>query len=178
MNDADPPGKFTSHLDLSRVGVVGHSFGGAAALKFCHEDSRCQAVIDMDGAAHGNVIETGVDRPLMILLSDHSRESGLEADQIMSDLRSVRDHAPANTTQFIAIRGSNHFLFSDDGALLKSHVLMGSLRMLGVVSMDGRRQLAVTSYCLRSFFDAYLKMPSGSSVSLMSPLYPEIEAVR
>jgi hypothetical protein len=56
----------------------------------------------------------------------------------------------------IAIRGAGHFLFSDDGALLKSRILMGALRMFGVIGIDRRRQLAVTTYCVHSFFDAYL----------------------
>ena len=77
----------------------------------------------------------------------------------------------------IAIRGANHFTFSDDGALLKSHVMRGVLRVLGKLGIDGRRQLAVTAYCVHSFFDAYLKGASVSRLNLPSPLYPEIEVL-
>jgi len=178
LNQGNGDVRFTGHLDLTRVGVFGHSFGGAAALEFCHEDSRCRAVVDIDGAPHGNVIQAGLDRPLMILLSDHTHESDPEAHQIMDDLQSIYDRAPSNARQFIAIRGANHFLFSDDGALLKSHLVMGSLRTVGIVGIDGRRQLTVTSYCLRSFFDAFLKGSGNSTFTLKSPLYPEIQFVR
>jgi hypothetical protein len=50
--------------------------------------------------------------------------------------------------------------------------------MLGVIGIDGGRQLAVTEYCLRSFFDAYLKGTSVSRLNISSPLYPEIQALR
>ena len=30
-------------LEIARLGVFGHSFGGATALQFCHDDSRCKA---------------------------------------------------------------------------------------------------------------------------------------
>jgi hypothetical protein len=33
----------------ARRGVLGHSFGGAAAVAACNEDQRCTVVIDLDG---------------------------------------------------------------------------------------------------------------------------------
>ena len=75
------------------------------------------------------------------------------------------------------IRGANHFLFSDDGALLKSHMVLRMLRKLGILGIDGRRQLAVTRYCVHTFFDAYLKEPTVSPLNISSPLYPEIVVV-
>ena len=177
LNASDASGKFTGRLDMTRVGVFGHSFGGAAAALFCHEDSRCKAGIDVDGAPHGSVIQAGIDRPFMFLLSDHSHESDPEGSQIGANIQSIYDRLPPNGRAFIAIRGANHFLFSDDGALLKSHIVLRTLRMLGIVGIDGRRQLAVTAYCLRSFFDAYLKGAGVSRLKISSPLYPEIQVL-
>jgi predicted dienelactone hydrolase len=177
LNASDASGKFTGRLAMTRVGVFGHSFGGAAAALFCHEDSRCKAGIDVDGAPHGSVIQAGLDRPFMFLLSDHSHESDPEGRHIAANIRSIYDRLPPDGRAFIEIRGANHFLFSDDGALLKSHILMRTLRMLGIVGIDGRRQLAVTSYCLRSFFDAYLKGAGVSQFKILSPLFPEIEVL-
>ena len=49
--------------------------------------------------------------------------------------------------------------------------------MMGIVGIDGRRQLAITAYGLHRFFDAYLKGPGGSRLDISSPLYPEIQVL-
>ncbi len=175
LNTSDASGKFTGRLDMTRVGVFGHSFGGATALQFCHDDPRCNAGIDVDGQPFGSVIQDGLRQPFMFLMSDHSRESDPESRQIMANIQSIYDHLPPNGRLRIVIGGANHFLFSDDGALLKSHIVMRMLRALGVVGLDGRRQLAVTVYCLHGFFDAYLKGTSVSPLKISSPLYPEVQ---
>jgi pimeloyl-ACP methyl ester carboxylesterase len=177
LNASDASGKFAGRLNMTRVGVFGHSFGGAAAALFCHNDSRCKAGIDVDGAPHGSVIQAGIDRPFMFLLSDHGRESDPESLQIMANIESIYDRLPADGRLRIKIRGANHFLFSDDGALLKSHIVQRTLRILGIVGIDGRRQLSVTTYCVHSFFDAYLKETSASRPNISSPLYPEIQVL-
>jgi predicted dienelactone hydrolase len=163
-------GKFAGRLDMNRVGVFGHSFGGAQAAQFCHDDPRCKAGIDIDGAPLGNVIQTGMDRPFMFLLSDHHREPDAERSQIMADIRSIYDRLPANQRFLIAIRGANHFLFNDDLALLKSHIVMRILRIVGLVGIDGRRQLGVTTDCIHRFFDACLKGQGAPRFDI-----PEIE---
>jgi hypothetical protein len=66
-------------------------------------------------------------------------------------------------------------MFTDDGALLKSRIVHGVLRVLGRLGIDPRRQLAVTTYCIHAFFDHYLKDAGGSPFSLASPGYPEIQ---
>lgn len=178
LNASDASGKFTGRLDMTRVGVFGHSLGGATAAQFCSEDIRCKAGIDVDGAPLGSVIQTGMHKPFMILLSGQGDfSSDAEIRQIMADIQSIYDRLPANERLRIVIRGANHFTFSDDGALLKSHLMRGLLRVFGKLGIDGRRQLAVTAYCVHSFFDAYLKGASVSRLKISSPLYPEIQVL-
>lgn len=49
LNQRDEAGRFQGRLDLERVGVFGHSLGGATALEFCRVDARCKAGINIDG---------------------------------------------------------------------------------------------------------------------------------
>jgi len=177
LNRSDASGRFTGRLDMARVGVFGHSLGGAAAAQFCHDDSRCKAGIDIDGAPLGSVIRAGIPRPFMFLLSDHGDSSDPGNRQVGADIQSIYDRLPPDGRLRIAIRGANHFLFSDDGALFKSHIVLRTLRMMGILGIDGRRQLAITTYCVHRFFDAYLKGSGVSRLNLSSPLYPEIEVL-
>ncbi len=177
LNRSDASGRFTGRLDMARVGVFGHSLGGAAAAQFWHDDSRCKAGIDIDGAPLGSVIRAGIPRPFMFLLSDHGDSSDPGNRQVGADIQSIYDRLPPDGRLRIAIRGANHFLFSDDGALFKSHIVLRTLRMMGILGIDGRRQLAITTYCVHRFFDAYLKGPRVSRLNLSSTLYPEIEVL-
>jgi predicted dienelactone hydrolase len=175
LNTFDVSGKFTGRLDMERVGVFGHSFGGATAAQFCHDDPRCKAAIDVDGQPFGSVVQAGLRQPFMFILSDQIQATDPETRQILANIQSIFDRLPADTRHRIVIRGANHFLFSDDGALLKSQIVLGVLRMFGVVGIEGRRQLAVTTYAVDAFFDRYLKGDGTTPLDLSSPLYPEIQ---
>jgi predicted dienelactone hydrolase len=177
LNTSDASGRFTGRLDMSRVGVFGHSLGGAAAAQFCHEDPRCKAGIDVDGAPQGSVIDAGIQRPFMFLLSDHGHPSDPDSRRILANIQSIYGRLPPSGRLHIAIRGANHFTFSDDGALFKSRIVRGVLRLLGRLGIDGRRQLAVTTYCVHSFFDAYLKRDGVLRLEISSPFYPEIQVL-
>jgi len=176
LNAADPSGKFTGRLDMQRLGMFGHSFGGATALQFCHDDPRCKAGIDIDGAPYGVVVQEGLNQPFMFVLSDHSREmSDPDSRKIRADLQSIYDRLP-NGRLFITIRGTNHFSFSDQ-MLLKSHYLIGLLRLLGLGGLDGRRGLTITAEYLHTFFDVYLKDAPAALLNQPSQLYPEVQYV-
>jgi len=177
LNASDPSGKFLGRLDLQRVGVFGHSLGGATALQFCHDDSRCKAGIDVDGAPLGNAIGKGVTQPFMFLLSDHGYESDAGSRQVKANIRSIYDRLPDDRRLQITIQGASHFRFSDDGAMLKIPSVMGAMRSVGLVRLDGRRQVVVTAHCISAFFDVYLNGAPASELT-SQPEFPEIEYAR
>ena len=176
LNAADPSGKFTGRLDMQRLGMFGHSFGGATALQFCHDDTLCKAGIDIDGAPYGSVVQDGLEQPFMFILSDHSRElAGPASRKILGNIQSIYDWLP-NGRLFMTIRGANHFSFSDQ-ILLKSHFVIGLLRILGVGGLDGRRGLVITAEYVHTFFDVYLKDAPAALLNKPSRLRPEVQFV-
>ncbi len=154
--------------------LIMRSGGSAPVINyFCAQDARCRAGADIDGALHGRVLQTGVHKPFPFLLSglgDFSSDA--ESRRIMAEIQSVYDRLPPETRVMAVIRGANHFMFSDDPALLKSGLVRAVLRGMRALRIDGARQLAITRYCVRTFFDASLK---GEHPTFSSPLYPELE---
>lgn len=49
LNRGERPSLFAGRLDLNRIGIFGHSFGGTTAGEVCVLDSRCKAVVNLDG---------------------------------------------------------------------------------------------------------------------------------
>lgn len=174
LNASDHSGKFFGRLDMQRIGVLGHSLGGATTLQFCHDDARCKAGIDLDGAPLGSVIAEGVTQPFMFLLSDYRRDSDAETRAVTANINSIYDRLPGDHRLKIMIQGASHFGFSDDGAMLKSPMLMRALHKLGIVPLDGRRQIALTTHYIGTFFDVYLKGVSASELKSKAHS-PEIE---
>ena len=128
------------------------------------------------GLPGGSVVGEGVTQPFLFLMSDHRRESDPEGPHIEANFRSLFDRSPSDRRLEIMIRGANHYMFSDDGAMLKSPLVMRVLRTLGIVRLDGRRQVAVTAHCIGTFFDVYLQGAPASELQ-SQPEYPEVEYV-
>jgi predicted dienelactone hydrolase len=182
LNKADSNGPLQGRLDLQRVGMFGHSLGGATSLLFTQNDRRCQAGIDVDGAPLGPVIHERVTKPFLFVLSDHRGETASESTpnfirDAAPNIRSLFDRMPEEHRMMLQIKGANHFLFSDNGALLKSPALMQMLRWLRIVRIDGRRQLVLTAQVVRAFFDVHLKGAPASELKDRLAA-PEIEVLQ
>jgi len=174
LNATDPSGRFTGRLDMQRLGMFRHSFGGSQALQFCHDDLRCKAGIDMDGEPFGSVVQEGLKQPFMFILSDHSRDlSDPASSQVLANFQSIYDRLP-NGRLFITIRGANHFSFSDQ-MLLTSHSVIRLMRILGFGGLDERRGLTITAEYVHTFFDVHLKDAPSTLLTSISKQYPEVQ---
>lgn len=162
--DESHSGPLGDRLDLEHVGVFGHSLGGATAAQFCHDDSRCKAGIDIDGALRGPVVSDGLEQPFLFLLSDHSNEPAAESARIEAQLDSAVRARPKDK-QVLVLAGANHFGFSDDGAFLKSPPLRRVLQWSGAIRLEGARQVELTRALTAAFFDAHLKGASPAELA-------------
>ena len=72
-----PGSALASRLDLSRLGVAGHSMGGVMAGQFCVEDRRCKAGLNFDGIPqYGTMIDTPMPAPFLMVYSGRPGRAG------------------------------------------------------------------------------------------------------
>ncbi len=168
--DRDPGSPFAGHLDMQHVGLLGHSFGGAAAFEACSLDTRCSATADLDGWLFGRVIQAGLDRPALLISSEAGAIANTPAgQQAAHDFASVFARTPASYQ--VTILGTRHFNFTDSA--IGFHPLEHLLGVLG--SIDGARGLRIASEYLAGFFDQTLKNHPSPLLANPSPDYPEVQ---
>lgn len=141
------------HMDISRMGVFGHSYGGATAAEVCMEDARCKAGADLDGTPFGKVSQTGLKKPFLFVRGDECVQ-GSSDPECQSDLKKTSKIVKSNPSDHyeLGIRGARHFNFTD---LPLMFFPLG--RPLGLIgSIDGARGLRITSAYLEAFFGHYL----------------------
>jgi predicted dienelactone hydrolase len=173
LNTGDPAGPLKGRLDMDRVGIAGHSLGGATAAQFCHDDARCKAGMDIDGMPFGSVIHDGVKQPFFFLMSDHSGEAGAETTRVAAEIDAIYQKAPEGMRWEMTIAGANHFSFSDQ-MFTKSAVVIDALHAFGVMKLERRRGIGIANDCVRTFFDVTLKGAPVEGMKRLATGYPEL----
>jgi predicted dienelactone hydrolase len=158
MDSGERDSPFRGKLDMSRLGVFGHSGGGAVAGQCCVTDPQFKAGVNMDGFQFGDVIDSEVYQPFMFMYSEQF------ADANAAMMRSFKKEVYAMT-----VKGSTHMDYSDNPYVLPISKRMG---MSGKVPAKRMAQI-VNSYLL-SFFDKHLKGKPAPLLDGPSPDYPEV----
>lgn len=170
--DAANGSMFRGRLALARMGVFGHSFGGATAAQVCSADVRCKAGIDIDGDPYGSVTRTGISVPFMFIHSETQGASDCYSHPCIDserDLRAMLRGTPAGAGYILSIKGARHFNATDDA------VLFSPLRPMGLLGpISGARGLRITAAYVRAFFDTYLEHKASSLLRGPSRAYPEV----
>jgi predicted dienelactone hydrolase len=161
LNAGDPATMVAGKLDLSRLGIAGHSMGGAVAGQTCLVDDRFKACANLDGFQWGDVANGEVHQPFMILYSEQFRGG---SDFILDNL--------VNDTYMLTIEGSKHMNFQDMA------VVMPGTKMIGMTgSISAQRMFQITNNYLLAFFGKYLNGEDAPLLAGPSPDYPEVEFV-
>ena len=138
-----PAGELAARLDISRVGVFGHSMGGVTAGQFCLEDRRCLAGLNLDGIPqYGTMIDKSMSRPFLMVYSARPGRSGA-SDAIY--------RRAAHPYYRVDVRDTRHLDFSDMafwGGALRDRPVLGTL--------DARRVNEITGTIVRLYFDQEL----------------------
>ena len=102
-------GPLSGALDLDRVAFVGHSLGGATAAETMRLDPRVDVGVNLDGSMLGPVLETGLERPFLLM------GGAGEEDETW---RTFFSRSPAG--EWLVIDGAAHMAFSDVPVLCRA----------------------------------------------------------
>jgi pimeloyl-ACP methyl ester carboxylesterase len=166
-NDSSSP--FHQKLNLSLVGVYGHSTGGGAAIQFCGTDPRCKALLGLDPFMRPvsyEVIDSGVTQPAFFMFSQRWAD---DVDGRNNALFNKFYPHVEKLLGVVSINGTAHYDFSDIPLLSP---LAPQLRLKGPI--NGKRVTTIVNDYLLSFFEATLDGKSTSLFEGPSP-YPEIK---
>jgi len=174
--DSDATSSLHGRFDLERIGLLGHSRGGATSFQAAKEDPRVKAVVDLDGTLIGNVAQEGLGKPLALILSGDflKQQRELEAAAKDDPRRRVLDaydlvFRSGSPGYRVILPSTTHMSFSDVGWL---PFLSDSYKaMLG--AMDCTRALRVAEDYIEAFFDQHLKGKPSELMMAPSTDYPE-----
>ena len=151
------PGRLAARLDLSRIGVAGHSMGGVAGAQFCVEDRRCKAGLNLDGIPqYGTMIDTAMPAPFLMVYSGRPGRAGA------SDLIYRRS---ALKYYRVDVSGTLHLDFTD------MNWWPGPLRRRGAYgAIEPRRAAYVTRLIVREYFDQELRGRQSPLLAGQTPM--------
>ncbi|MEU1409302.1 Tat pathway signal protein [Streptomyces sp. NPDC005728] len=162
-------------LDLSRVGMFGHSLGGTATATAMDTDPRITAGIDMDGnlttfdGTPMPVAEHGLARPFLLMGKDGPTDTG-------PGWAAFRAHTPGWNRQ-LRLRGAEHASFTDAEALLPQLDLPPATRTQDIGTIDPATAVRTNEAYVSGFFDHWLRGRHGHLLDGPSPRYPDMEFV-
>jgi Platelet-activating factor acetylhydrolase, isoform II len=168
-------GVLAGRLDLTGLGVFGHSLGGNAALEFCRKDNRCKVAVNLDGANWNEVGKVGLKKPAMIIAADHP-EFSLPCDEMViakvfptiewceeeqllvsQGWRIIIDHATPGYA--LTILGAKHLNFAD---IQFTDLPPDSPFQIVMGSANPELIWRITCDYLLAMFDTYLKRKTPS----------------
>jgi dienelactone hydrolase len=139
----------TGRLDLERVGVVGHSTGGGAAVQLCAEEPRCAAVVGFDPwiePVPDAILGAGIDVPFLALRSEEWVGNANDAR-----LRRLRASS-SEPAVLVSVAGTTH---RDVTLLPFLTPLSSQVGLAGPTS--GVRTHALTAAWTDAWFDRHLR---------------------
>ena len=165
------PGYMRSQ-SVSKVAVVGHSLGGAAAASAMMKMSSLRGGVNLDGSMFGPVLKTGFDGPFMLMGHENKTQ---ETDP---SWKTIWPRLTGWKKEF-EVKNTAHYSFSDLPLAISALGLDGKLpvevgQLLG--SIEGRRMTSLTTKYVATFLEMVLKDKEGA-FSKVGDQFPEVSEV-
>jgi predicted dienelactone hydrolase len=156
-------------IDRARIGMAGHSAGGAAAIATMLADRRVRAGIDIDGSTSSPMPDGGLARPFLFLgrQAQYQPGSGGAAATWEGDW----DHL-IGWRRWLTVTGALHASFTDVGLLAEASGLGTG------AGLPATRVSEITRRYTRAFFDLHLRGEPQDVLMAPSARYPEVRFER
>ncbi|AWB46578.1 acetylhydrolase [Paenibacillus sp. CAA11] len=189
--------RFKGKLDMNHIGIMGHSFGGAAAFEAVNSDPRIKAGVNMDGTLYESGDRSPLKKPFMFMESEEFMKVNEDqakyrktpiTDEELQKLKFTRqqfstvlahrerelkvmDHVMQQEgSAVIYIEGAKHFNFTD---LQLYSPLINLTGMTG--SIQGTRGAEVVNRYVLEFFNEHLRGMKSKLLRGPSGDYPEVK---
>ena len=136
-------------IDLNKIGVFGHSFGGGTSLLAAHNDSRIAAAVALDGWIEpipNEIIDLGIDKPFLYIGRTEWEDSlnYYKLDKLIKNSNSKGKE--------IILSDTEHFDYTDTPYF---NDITKKIKVSG--EMPAERIVDTLNYYLNNFFDKHLK---------------------
>ena len=159
-DNPDIPSLLWDGMDLTTIGVFGHSFGGTTAEQVILEDARFDAAISFDSPHGGSSLTMNMTKPLMMLFGP---------DYGNPEMNDTIFNRAEGTCYGFFVNGTRHYNFADVNIwspVFRSFGLLGSI--------DGYRMLDLLNDYVLAFFDEHLRGIISTLLDGPSLDYPEV----
>ncbi|MEV4430744.1 alpha/beta hydrolase [Streptomyces sp. NPDC049602] len=154
---------YADMIDARRVGMAGHSIGGASAATAMAADPRIDAGINMDGSFWEDLPAEGLRGRPFLMLGTHDMHQPGGRDTSWDRTWTALD----GWKRWITVAGSEHFTFSD-GPVITRHF------GLPQPELPTDRAVAVTRTYVAAFFDQHLRGIPRPVLDGPTPANPEV----
>jgi predicted dienelactone hydrolase len=150
-------------IDTKRVGVAGHSLGGASAVPAMAHDRRILAGVNLDGTMFVPVPDNGLGgRPFMMI----GHPTGADEDPTWTDAWGRLK----GWKRWLTFAGSNHASFTDVPVLADK---LGLPEPPGT-PLSAQRAVQLTRTYVAAFFDLHLRGIPEPILNGPTSAYPEV----
>ncbi|MGZ3838661.1 MAG: alpha/beta hydrolase family protein [Flavisolibacter sp.] len=179
-------GWLQDHIDLTRVGIFGHSQGGVAATVVASRDTSIKAFVNLDGDLMGSALNVKVTQPSLLLSNDErvgmasaTGRMDLEGRE-RSEYRRHADYVRATDKASVALRvrltGIRHLNFTDLGLAPAGQMTVEEMKNK-IGQVNGAEVLSLIAELTRAFFDTHLKHAGFPTMVELERKYPQAVAL-
>jgi hypothetical protein len=163
LNCSDP--NLQGCFDLSKVGMYGHSFGGASTSICLYEDNRFLCGLTLDGVFYLDYIPEGIKKPFLLMIAENRFND--------ENVQEMWDHLHSDSYK-VEVLGSTHYAYTDVGVLLNHLVPLIPNRILGFGTIEPKRHVNITRMFELAFFDVYLKDENVDRLTDLALIFDDV----